>query len=681
MNRIRLRIRRTRRIRSTPRRWPRRVALALASVFILGTLGVAASVFWVFIILPRSLPSVTELETFQPIQGSKLFDENDERIAEFQVERRMFVPLADIPQALKDAILAVEDSRFYSHYGVDPIGIARAIYQNFRRGRIVEGGSTITQQLAKVLFLTPDKSLNRKLKEAFLALELERRYSKDRILEMYLNQIYFGQRAYGVEAAARTYYGKSAAALALGEAALLAGLPKAPTSYSPFNHPEIATRRRSHVLNRMIDVGTITPVEASRAMATDLGLIPPEKRRTPGQYFIEYVRRLLAEQYGEDMVYKGGLNVYTTLSFRMQRSAERSLREGLKALAARVRTAPENGDREPEMEQPEGALITIEPQTGYIKAMVGGFDFLQSEFNRAVQAKRQPGSAFKPFVYVAALESGLTPATLIEDSPVSYPEGADGKPWEPENYKKRFRGLITLQEGLEHSVNVLTVKLQEQVGIDRTVGVARRLGVRSPLNRDLTMALGSSELSLLELTSAYGALANRGVWVRPTAIRYITGAEGVLLEEYIPKGQQALSPEVAYVVTHMLKGAVQRGTSVRAKALGRPVAGKTGTTNDYSNAWFVGFTPKLVTGVWVGHDRPRSLGENESGARAALPIWVTYMGTILVRTPAEDFQPPEGVVLVPIDLNPGSTCRQPVMIAFIRGTEPPTPCGRPARPR
>lgn len=673
-----MRIGSSRRIRSTPRRWPQRVALGLASVFILGILGVAASAFWVFTVLPGSLPSVTELETFQPIQGSRLYDDNDELIAEFQVERRSFVPLAQIPPALKDAIIAVEDSRFYSHYGVDPIGIARAIYQNFRRGRIVEGGSTITQQLAKVLFLTPDKSLNRKLKEAFLALELERRYSKDRILEMYLNQIYFGQRAYGVEAAARTYFGKSAAELTLPEATLLAGLPKAPTSYSPFNHPAIARQRRSHVLNRMAEVGTITPAQARQAMVTELGLIPPEKRRTAGQYFIEYVRGLLAEQYGEGMVYKGGLNVYTTLSSRMQRLAERSLRKGLKALEARVGAAQDESQGDPDLEHPEGALITIEPETGYIKAMVGGYDFSRSEFNRAVHAKRQPGSAFKPFVYIAALESGLTPATLIEDSPVSYPDGADGKPWEPENYKKTFRGLITLEEGIEHSVNVLTVKLQEQVGIERTVGVARRLGIRSPLNRDLTMALGSSELSLLELTSAYGALANQGRWVRPTPIRYITDAQGGLLDESIPQGKPALSPEVAYLITHMLQGAVQRGTGVGAKVLGRAVAGKTGTTNDYSNAWFIGFTPELVTGVWVGHDKPQSLGENESGARAALPIWVSYMGRVLLRTSAEEFRPPEGVVLVPIDLDPGSTCRRPVIMAFIRGTEPPTPCGRAA---
>lgn len=645
--------------------------------FLLGALGVGVSALWAFAVFPRSLPSVTELETIQPIQGSKLYDENDEPITEFQVERRIFISLAQIPKTLKDAVLAVEDSRFYSHFGVDPMGIARAIYQNFRHGRIVEGGSTITQQLAKVLFLTPDKSLDRKLKEAFLALQLERRYPKDRILEMYLNQVYFGHGAYGVEAAARTYFGKSVTELSVPESSLLAGLPRAPTSYSPFNHPDAARRRRTHVLNRMVEVGAIKPPEIRAAMAADLGLLPPERRRTTGQYFVEYVRGLLAEKYGEDMVFKGGLNVYTTLSSTMQVQAEQALREGLKTLGSRSVVASAKGRGRTDREQPEGAVVTIEPQTGYIKTMVGGSDFFRSEFNRAVQAKRQPGSAFKPFVYIAALEAGLTAATRIEDSPVSYPVGQDGKPWEPENYDGKFRGPTTLQQGLEESVNVVAVKLQEQIGLRRTIAVARRLGIQSPLYENLTLALGSSDLSLLELTSAFGALANQGLWVAPMPIRYVTDSQGKLLEENIPQGKEALSPELAYLITHMLKGVVERGTGVGAKVLRRPLAAKTGTTNDFSNAWFVGYTPMLVTGVWVGYDRPRSLGTDETGARVAVPIWVSYMSKLLVNMPVEDFPVPEGVVLVPVDLSPAGTCVRPVVMAFIRGTEPYLTCGPP----
>ncbi len=650
--------------------------MVLGVAFLLGTLAVTVAAVWAFAVLPRSLPSVTALETLQPLQSSKVYDDNDELFTEFHVERRFFIQLAQIPKSLRDAVLAVEDARFYSHWGVDPMGIARAVYQNFRRGRIVEGGSTITQQLAKVLFLTPDKSLDRKLKEAVLALELERRYSKDRILEMYLNQIYFGHGAFGVEAAARTYFGKSVSELDLPEVALLAGLPRAPSNYSPFNRPEQAQRRRAHVLNRMVELRMVTKAEAASANASDLALLPPERRRTTGAYFAEYIQQLLEEKYGADMVFKGGLNIYTTINPTMQLHAEQAVREGLKTLEARIQGAPKGKSGSP-AEHPEGAILTIEPQTGYIKAMVGGFDFFRSEFNRAVQARRQPGSAFKPFVYIAALESGLTPATTIEDAPVTYPFGKDGKPWKPDNYDRKFRGTTTLQQAVEDSINVVTVKLQEQIGIGRTVEVARRLGVQSPLNDDLTIALGSSDLTLLELTSAYGTLATQGVWAPPTAIRYITDAEGRLLEENIPQGREAISPEVAYMMTHMLRGVVERGTGVGAKVLGRPIAAKTGTTNDYSNAWFIGFTPKVVTGVWVGYDRPRSLGRDETGSRVAVPIWVDYMGKVLAGTPQEDFTVPERVVLVPVDLDPSGTCARPVVMAFVRGTEPLATCGPP----
>jgi penicillin-binding protein 1A len=395
---------------------------------------------------------------------------------------------------------------------------------------------------------------------------------------------------------------------------------------------------------------------------------------------VEYVQQLLEEKYGADMVFKGGLQVYTTLNPAIQYLAEAALREGLDVLAARGGASSlKAGERKPTRDRPEGALLTIEPQTGYIKAMVGGYDFFRSEFNRAVQAKRQPGSAFKPFVYIAALEAGLTPATMIEDTPVIYPVGRNGQPWKPDNYDRKFRGPTTLQQGIEESINVVTVKLQDRVGINRTVEVARRLGVKSPLNRDLTIALGSSDLSLLELTSAYGALANQGVWVAPSVIRYVTDAEGKLLEENIPEEHEALSRELAYVITHMLKGVVERGTGIAAKALGRPIAAKTGTTNDFSNAWFIGYTPRLVTGVWVGHDRPKSLGKDETGARVAVPIWTSYMGKVLAKSPSEEFPIPERVTFGTVDLDPAGRCARPVVMAFVRGTEPGNVCGSASR--
>src|SRR5881397_2980402 len=596
------------------RRWLRifLMIVGIGSLVMATAAGIAA--LWAFTILPRSLPSVKTLETFQPLQGTKVYDDNDELLTELHVERRIFVPLAHIPQTLRDAVIATEDRRFYSHFGVDPIGVARAVYQNYRRGRFVEGGSTITQQLTKVLFLTPDKSLERKMKEAALALELERRYPKERILEMYLNQVYFGNGAYGVEAASRTYFGKSVTELNVKEAALVAGLQRAPSTYSPFEHGEAAKRRREVVLRRMVEYGALKDADAKKLARADLGLIPPERRRTTGQYFLEYVQQTLEAKYGADMVFKGGLNVYTTLSPTMQLAAEQALRDGLKALEGRSTKARPG-------ENPEGAIITIEPQTGYVKAMVGGYDFLRSEFNRAVQAKRQPGSAFKPFIYIAALEAGFTPATRIEDSPVSYPTGSNGQTWKPENYDRIFRGPTTLQQAIEESVNVVTVKLQERIGINRTVQVARRLGITSPLDFNLSLALGTSDLSLLELTSAYGALANQGVGMPPVTVRYVTDGQGKLLEEHVPEGREAVAPETAYVIAHMLRGVVERGTGQAAKVLGRPIAAKTGTTNDYSNAWFIGFTPRLATGVWVGYDRPRSLGRDETGSRVAVPIW------------------------------------------------------------
>ena len=661
--------------RETPRRGVKRrqrwlrgvlIGVGLLTIFALTLIGVGA--LWALTILPKSLPSVTALENFQPLKGSKIYDENDELITELHVERRIFVPLSQVPRSLQDAVIATEDRRFYYHWGVDPIGIGRAIVQNYRRGRIVEGGSTITQQLTKVLFLTPDKSLERKLKEAVLALEIERRYPKDRILEMYLNQVYFGQGAYGVEAASRTYFGKSVSEVTVREAALLAGLPRAPATYAPFEHPKAAKQRREVVFRRMVEYGALKDEDARKLAKSDLGLIPPERRRTTGQYFLDYVQQTLEAKYGADMMFKGGLNVYTTLDPSMQLAAEQSLRDGLKTLEGRSAKARPG-------EHPEGAIVTIEPQTGYVRALVGGYDFFRSEFNRAVQAKRQPGSAFKPFVYVAALEAGFTPATRIEDAPVSYAVGPNGNAWKPENYDRKFRGLTTLQQGLEESVNVVTVKLQERVGVHRTIQVARRLGIQSPLAPNLSLALGTSDVSLLELTSAYGTLANHGVWVPPIAIRYVTDANDKLLEENVPQGREAVSPEMAYVVTHMLRGVVDRGTGQAVKVLGRPVAAKTGTTNDYSNAWLVGYTPRLVTGVWIGYDRPRSLGRDETGGRLAAPIWASYMVRALGQSPKEDFPTPERVVIVSVDMDPSNECVRVVPMAFVKGTEPTASCG------
>jgi penicillin-binding protein 1A len=593
---------------------------------------VAAYVFW-----PTDLPPAKALEESAPSVGTKVYAYDDELLTEFQPERRIFMPLRQIPAHLRNAVIAAEDARFYSHFGVDLKGILRAAYANFRHGRVVEGGSTITQQLAKVLFLTPDRSFSRKVKEALLALELEKRYSKDRLLELYLNQIYLGHGAFGVEAAARMYFGKSVQDLSLAEAALLAALPRSPGHYSPFEHPEIAQRRRAFVLSRMIEQGYVSESEVRAANRAPLGLIPPERRRGSGQYFLEYLQQSLEAKYGSDVLYKNGLSVYTTMDPLLQRAAEQALRDGLDALTARqnARIAKRGRAAAPPSPPPEGAVVVIEAPTGYVRALVGGADFTRSEFNRALHARRQAGSAFKPFVYLAALEAGRTPGDMLDDSPVRYVSA--GKVWAPENYDGKFRGPVTLQQALEESINVPTIRLLEQVGVARTIDAARRAGIQSPLPEDLTLALGSGDVTLLELTSAYGTFATQGIRMEPIMVRYVTDARGRLLEENIPQGREAIDASVAATLTQMLRGVVERGTGVQARVLERPIAGKTGTTNDFSNAWFVGYTPSVVAGVWLGYDRPRTLGPDETGARAALPVWIAVMREALRGQPVEEF--------------------------------------------
>jgi penicillin-binding protein 1A len=601
---------------------------------ILAVTGVAmaAYVFW-----PTDLPPAKALEEYTPSVGSRVFADDDEFLTEFQAEKRIFVPLQQIPPALRNAIIAVEDSRFYSHFGVDVRGIVRAAYANFRHGRVMEGGSTITQQLAKVLFLTPDRSFSRKVKEALLALELEKRYSKDRLLELYLNQIYMGHGAYGVEAAARMYFGKSVQDLTLPEAAMLAALPRSPGNYSPFERPELAQRRRAIVVGRLLEQGYISETEAKTANRAPLGLVPSERRRGSGQYFLEYLQQSLEAKYGSDILYKSGLAIYTTLDTGLQRAAEQALRDGIQALVARQSARAARGSGHAAPGAPEGAVVVIEAATGYVKALIGGADFARTEFNRALHAHRQPGSAFKPFVFLAALEAGRLPTEILDDSPIRYVTA--GKVWAPENYDGKFRGPVTIQQALEESINVPTIRLLEQLGVNPVIEAARRAGIESPLPRDLTLALGSGDVTLLELTAAYGTFANQGVHMEPLMVRYVTDAQGRLVEENIPQGREAISPAIALGLTQMLRGVVERGTAVTARVLERPLAGKTGTTNDFSNAWFVGYTPSLVAGVWVGHDRPRSLGPEETGARAALPIWVTLMRQALRDRPVENFPP------------------------------------------
>ncbi|MBI4841821.1 MAG: PBP1A family penicillin-binding protein [candidate division NC10 bacterium] len=724
-------------------------------IFLVISLGVAAGVFAGFL---RDLPSLDGLEEYQPSITTTLYTEQDEPFASFYEQRRSLLPLAKIPLQLKQAVLAVEDSRFYEHRGLSPRAIARAMIMNLLTRRKSQGGSTITQQLARVLFLTPEKSFTRKLKEALLAVEIEKKYPKDKILELYFNQVYFGHGAYGVEAAAQTYFKKTVGELTLAEAAMLAGLPSAPNRFSPIVDPARARRRRDHVLNRMVEQKVITRAQAEVASRTPFDETVFTRARTIAPYFVEHVRQSLEETYGAYALYNSGLKVYTTLNLKMQRAAEEALVGGLRELdkargfrprpargldATRVRIGPYTPrvgeilpgtilkvkpkslevqlgryrgevplesmkwtklttlaeafregnpvlvqvlsvderrkvvdlalEQEPEL---EGALLALDPRGGAIKAMIGGYDFERSKFNRAVQARRQPGSAFKPFVYATAFDRGLTPSTIIEDSPISFRFRVAGEvvEWSPENYDRKFHGPTTLRRGLENSINVVTVKLMQEVGVDPVIRMAHQMGIETDLRREVALALGVSEVTPLELVSAYGVLANGGVRAEPFAIRKITDSQGRTLEQHVAEPQEVMRPETAYVLVNVMKGVVERGTAARARVLKRPLAGKTGTTSEATDVWFIGFTPNLVAGVWVGYDVKRSLGPAETGGRLALPLWIAFMQRILPDLPPEDFKPPENVVAIPVNHMTGRPVPQgengSILEFFIKGTEP-----------
>jgi penicillin-binding protein 1A len=617
------------------------------------------------------LPEVQTLEEYKPSITSRVYSDKNRLLAEFYVENRTPVSLSNVPDQLIQALIATEDARFYKHRGLDLRGIARATYRNIRAGRIVEGGSTLTQQLAKILFLTPERSYARKFKEMALALKIEQRYTKREILSLYLNQIYFGSGAYGVEAAARIYFKKSAKELNLTECALLAGLPRSPKHYSPFKEPEQALGRRAFVLNRMVTLQMITPAQADEAKKTPLPVQPNITAGGPAPYFVEYIRQKVEERFGSSILYSGGINVTTSINDDLQTFAEEAVKTGLVKIERRL------GKKKSALSPLQAALIAIEPITGHIRAMVGGRDFSQSQFNRAWQAYRQPGSAFKPIIYAAALERGFGAADLLDDSPVTYKLDKK-KSWSPENFTRTYQGAVTMRKALALSLNVPTVRLLEKVGIDEAILYARKIGIKSPLAPYLSLALGSSDMTLLELTSAYGVFANHGVRLEPTAILTITDSTGRMLYSNDAVPQQAIKPDTAYLITNLLRGVIERGTAWKARELGRPAAGKTGTTNDYHDAWFIGYTPGITAGVWIGYDDHRSIGPKETGSRAALPIWLDFMKKATKDAEPEDFSVPDGIIFKQIDPRTGllstENCAKSIREAFLPGTEPRKYC-------
>jgi penicillin-binding protein 1A len=631
-----------------------------------------AAVVGVVLLIPilRDLPDIDLLRSFQPSIVTTVYDDRDEPIGEFFVERRVLVALEEVPLELLQALQAVEDVRFREHPGFDPIGIARALVNNLRAGRVVEGASTITQQLTRNLFLSSERSYQRKIREQYLAYTIERTFTKEEILRMYVNQIYFGHGAYGVEAAARTFFGCSVSGLSLHQCALLAALPKSPTHYSPLRRPEAALRRRNLVLERMVAAGFLGEEEAATAAARDLDLSPRQAHQF-APHFIEQVRRELYARH--DMaLYREGLNVYTTLDRAMQEAAELAVQEGLHELMARRGIDPKA------VEHPEAALIAIEAGTGHIKALVGGYSFAESEFNRAYQAQRQVGSTVKPFVYAAALLQGYTPASVILDAPVTF---FPDKPWRwrPQNFERRFHGPTRLREALAKSRNVVTARLAAEIGIESVVDLARQMGVDSPLRPYLALALGAGEVTLREMTGAYSVFLNDGIYIRPTWLRRVTDRRGLVLDASAPETRQALDPAVAGIMRSMLREVVESGTARQAKKLPFPVCGKTGTTNGYTDAWFVGFSPRLVAGVWVGYDLKVPLGNRETGSRAALPIWLQFMAAAHEGTSELSFPPPHGVESALIcprsGLLAGPACPKPREEFFLPGTVPVELCG------
>ena len=618
------------------------LSFALIFLFILGGVGTG-----LFISYLHHLPHLEFLEEYFPPVSTVVYSSDNKLICQFYQQKRLFVSLDQIPKTLIDTFLAVEDSKFYSHHGLDYKAIIRAFWVNFKAGKIKEGGSTITQQLSKVLFLTPKRNFARKIKEAILALQIEKKYTKDEILELYLNQIYFGNGAYGVESAARTIFGKTIQELDLAQTAMIAGLPNSPNRYSPQNNFSLALRRRNHVLKRMVGEQVISEEQFFSAVTSPMEILP-KKGGVIAPYFSEYIRQYLEKKYGANLLYKGGLKVYTTLDSKMQEAAEEAVYTGLKIIDERrqKRAYPDDD------QSPQAALIAIDPQNGFVKCMVGGRDFKSSQFNRATQAQRQPGSAMKPIIYAAAIEQGFTAADVIIDSPFILPNSdGRGKSWKPENFSKRFYGPTTLRQALEKSRNVVTVKLLNKIGIDTALSRALKMGIKSPLAPYLSLALGSSEVTLLELTSAYGALANLGVHIEPVFVERILDREEKIIDEHsFSRQQRALSAQTAYIVTNMLYGVIQRGTAGFAKRLPFPLAGKTGTTDNFKDAWFIGYSPELVAGVWLGMDKNQSLGKGETGGKAACPIWTSFMGKALESYKnIPEFPIPSGVYFDYID--------------------------------
>jgi len=668
---------------------PRRVRLRhlIVGLVVLGA-GTALSAYRYF---ARDLPSTSRLEMIEPTLKTQVFGADSSVVGEFFVEDRALVSIEDLPPYLTDAFVAVEDRKFYSHWGVDLFGIARAVVINLRHGSTVQGGSTITQQLGRNLFDMFEDTLTRKIKEALLATRIERAYSKEEILEMYLNQIYFGAGAHGVEAAAQVFFGKRAQELDVGEATLLAGLPKNPRDYSPINHLDRALKRRSVVLQAMADTHKLTHEEADSIDVSPVMVRPGRAGRSEfAAYFLEEIRQYLEDKYGADRIYRDGLKVYTGLDPYLQRVAEDSMEMHLR----RIETARGNVDTRARYEKalagegdaglPEylqGAVVAIDVKTGLVRALVGGRSFKHSKFDRAVQAKRQPGSAFKPFIFTAAIENGYTPADILLDAPIVL-DLPNGDVWKPQNYSETFEGEVTLRHALNASINIAAIRLLMAMGPVEAINVAHRLGIKSDLENVYSLALGVSEVTLLEITNAYATLAAGGMRGEPLLLSRVVDREGRVLEENSVFREEVLDPKVNFMITDLMESVMNEGFGRNARVFGftEAAAGKTGTTDLCTDAWFIGFTPELVVGVWSGFDEKKTMGQKMTGSFVSLPTWTAVMKAAYRDGHARSFEEPEGiqhrVVCEKTGLLATEACPKIRREVFIEGTEPTRACDR-----
>jgi len=606
----------------------------------------------------RNLPDINRMADYQPASSTRIFARDGTQLAAVYKENRVWVPISRVPVMVRQAFIANEDHNFYVHHGVDFGSIVRAAFADLTHQQF-QGASTITQQLARRLFLNDEVSISRKVQEALLAVEIERYYTKDEILERYLNIIYLGAGAYGVDAAAHTYFGHGVEKLTLAQAAMLAGIVAAPSDYSPFANLDLARDRERHVLDRMVESGYITRGDAELAYQSPLGLIPPQPSGLQGYrypYFTTYAIAQLQRLFGDSAVEQGGMQVYTTLDTRMQQLAQEAVTWGVgQAIAEGIGAH-------------QAAIVVLRPSTGEILAMVGGAGFsLANQYNRAWQALRQPGSSFKIYDYTAAIDSGMPASTIIDDTAVSYPMG-DGTYWSPQDDDHRYIGAITLREALTLSRNVVAVKLADRVGLDRVIDYAHRMGVTAPLEANLSLALGSSVVSVLDQASGYSTLANQGLHVDPTPFRLVKDSlGGVLLDNRFPQANDVVSAGTAYIMTSMLEDVIKHGTGYPNAVIGRPAAGKTGTTSDFRDAWFVGYTPDLVAAVWLGNDDYRPMVESYGGNIPAR-IWARFMKAALAGTPPHDFPFPSDEVA---KLNCGHGREY-----YLKGTEADS-CGKP----